>query len=120
VNDIGIDLPVLGLTVVLALVCSLLFGSIPAFRYGHVRAGTGLREGGRSLSQGRERHRTRNTLVVIQVSLAFVLLICSGLMIRTFRALNHVNPGFDVASIQSLHIDIPEAEVSDGEKVFRM
>jgi predicted permease len=120
VSDIGIDLPVLGLTVVLALVCSLLFGSIPAFRYGHVRAGTGLREGGRSLSQGRERHRTRNTLVVIQVSLAFVLLICSGLMIRTFRALNHVNPGFDVASIQSLHIDIPEAEVSDGEKVFRM
>jgi predicted permease len=120
VSDIGIDPPVLGFTVLLALVCSLLFGSIPAFRYGHVRAGTSLREGGRSLSQGRERHRTRNTLVVVQVSLAFVLLICSGLMIRTFRALNHVNPGFDIASIQSLHIDIPEAEVSDGEKVFRM
>ncbi len=118
VSDIGIDPPVLGFTVLLALVCSLLFGSIPAFRYGHVHAGTGLREGGRSLSQGRERHRTRNTLVVIQVSLAFVLLICSGLMIRTFRALNHVNPGFDVASIQSLHIDIPEAEVSDGVQGF--
>ena len=119
-NDIGIDLPVLGFTVLLALLCSLLFGSIPAFRYGHISAGTGLREGGRSLSQGRERHRTRNTLVVIQVSLAFVLLICSGLMIRTFRALNHVNPGFDVASIQTLHIDIPEAEVSDNDKVIRM
>ncbi|HVT98666.1 MAG TPA: ABC transporter permease [Acidobacteriaceae bacterium] len=119
-GDIGIDLPVLGFAVLLALLCSLLFGSIPAFRYGHVSAGTGLREGGRSLSQGRERHRTRNTLVVVQVGLAFVLLICSGLMIRTFRALNHVNPGFDVAGIQTLHIDIPEAEVSDPVQVMRM
>lgn len=119
-NDIGINLPVLGFTVLVALFCSLLFGSIPALRYGRVRAGTGLREGGRSLSQGRERHRTRNTLVVIQVSLAFVLLICSGLMIRTFRALTHVSPGFDATPIQTLRISIPEAEVPDADKVIRM
>ena len=49
--------------------------------------GTGLREGGRALSQSRERHRARKILVVVQVALALVLLICSGLMIRTFRAL---------------------------------
>lgn len=120
VSDIGIDLPVLAFTILLAVVCSLLFGSIPAFRYGQIRAGTSLREGGRSLSQGRARHRTRNTLVVIQVSLAFVLLICSGLMIRTFRALAHVNPGFDTTEIQTLHIDIPQAEVSDPDRVLRM
>jgi predicted permease len=119
-DDIGINLPVLGFTVLVALVCSLLFGSIPAFRYAHVRAGTGLREGGRSLSQGRERHRTRNTLVVIQVSLAFVLLICSGLMIRTFRALIRVHPGFDTTSIQTLRILIPDAEVKDAAQVIRM
>lgn len=118
-NDIGIDLPVLGFTVLIALLCSLLFGSIPAFRYAQLRAGTGLREGGRSLSQGRERHRTRNTLVVIQVSLAFVLLICSGLMIRTFRALTHVSPGFDPTSVQTLRIAIPDAEVPDADKVIR-
>jgi len=120
VSDIAVDLPVLAFTVLLAIVCSLLFGSIPAFRYAHVRAGTGLREGGRSLSQGRERHRTRNTLVVVQVSLAFVLLICSGLMIRTFRALTHVNPGFDVSSIQTLRILIPEADVRDPDQVVRV
>lgn len=119
-NNIGIDLPVLGFTVLLALLCSLVFGSIPAFRYAHLRAGTGLREGGRSLSRGRERHRTRNTLVVIQVSLAFVLLICSGLMIRTFRALTHVNPGFDATPIQTLRIAIPDAEVKEADQVIRM
>jgi predicted permease len=119
--DIGIDLPVLAFTLVVSLACSLFFGSIPALRYASSRIGTSLREGGRTLSQGRERHRTRNTLVVIQVSLAFVLLICSGLMIRTFRALTHVNPGFDAASpIQTLRISIPEAEVPDAEKVIRM
>ncbi|HEY1502459.1 MAG TPA: ABC transporter permease [Acidobacteriaceae bacterium] len=119
--DIGIDLPVLAFTLVVSLGCSLLFGSIPALRYAGSRIGTSLREGGRTLSQGRERHRTRNILVVIQVSLAFVLLVCSGLMIRTFRALTHVNPGFDAASpIQTLRISIPEAEVPDAEKVIRM
>ncbi len=83
--------------------------------------GTGLREGGRSVSEGRERHRTRNTLVVIQVGLAFVLLICSGLMIRTFRALTHVDAGFDsTAPIQTVRLAIPDAEVPKAENVMRM
>ena len=119
-QDIGIDLTVLGFTIVVSLFCSLLFGSIPALRYASARMGTGLREGGRTLSQGRERHRTRNTLVVIQVGLAFVLLICSGLMIRTFRALTHVDPGFDSqAGIQTFRLAISEVEVPKAENVMR-
>ena len=120
-QDIGINLPVLVFTLLVAFVCSLLFGSIPALRYARARMGTGLREGGRSLSQGRERHRTRNILVIVQVSLAFVLLICSGLMIRTFRALAHVDAGYDTsAPIQTLRINIPQAEVTDSTQVMRM
>ena len=119
-QDIGIDLVVLAFTVVVSLFCSLLFGSIPALRYASARMGTGLREGGRTLSQGRERHRTRNTLVVIQVCLAFVLLICSGLMIRTFRALTHIDPGFDSqAGIQTFRLVISEVEVPKAENVMR-
>jgi predicted permease len=119
-QDIGIDLTVLGFTIVVSLFCSLLFGSIPALRYASARMGTGLREGGRTLSQGRERHRTRNTLVVIQVGLAFVLLICSGLMIRTFRALTHMDPGFDSqAGIQTFRLAISEVEVPKAENVMR-
>lgn len=120
-HDIGIDLPVLGFTVLISLLCSLLFGAIPALRYAGTKTGTGLREGGRSLSQGRERHRTRNILVVVQVSLALVLLICSGLMVRTFQALAHVSPGYDTsAKIQTLHVTIPEAAVPDPDKVIHM
>jgi predicted permease len=119
-QDIGIDLNVLFFTLGVTLVCSLLFGSVPALRYAGMRIGTGLREG-RTTSQGRERHRTRNTLVVIQVSLAFVLLISSGLMIRTFRALIQVDAGYDTAAkIQTVKLDIPEADVPKDDDVFRM
>jgi len=120
-HEIGINLPVLVFTLIVSLFASLLFGSIPILRYAGARLGTGLREGGRSLSQSRERHRTRNTLVVVQVGLACVLLICSGLMMRTFRALTQVNPGYvNPAQVQTLRLTIPEAQVSDPEKVLRM
>ena len=119
-HDIGIDMTVLVFTLGVALFCSLLFGSIPALRYAGTSVGTGLR-GSRTSSQGRERHRTRNTLVVIQVSLAFVLLICSGLMIRTFRALTHVDGGYDTtAKIQTVRLGIPEADVPKDDDVLRM
>jgi len=119
-HDIGIDLNVLLFTLGVALFCSLLFGSIPALRYAGTSVGTGLR-GSRTSSQGRERHRTRNTLVVTQVSLAFVLLICSGLMIRTFRALIHVDAGYDTAAkIQTVRLGIPEADVAKEDDVLRV
>ncbi|HKT87854.1 MAG TPA: ABC transporter permease [Candidatus Sulfotelmatobacter sp.] len=122
-RDIGIDVPVLLFTLGLALFVSLVIGMIPVLRYSGVRAGTGLREGGRSLSQSRERHRARKALVVVQVALALVLLICSGLMIRTFRALAHVWPGFqDPNTLQAFDIDIPETQIPDtqGERVVRI
>jgi predicted permease len=57
----------------------------------------------------------------VQVALALVLLICSGLMIRTFRALTHVNPGFaNARELQTFRISIPETEVREPERVVRM
>jgi predicted permease len=123
IAEIGIDAPVLLFTLVVALLSSLLFASIPIFKYAGSHLNTGLREGGRASSQSREQHRARNVLVVLQVSLALVLLICSGLMIRTFRALMHVNPGFrDAAGIQTFGISIPEAQIPEAEpeRVARM
>src|SRR5579863_1338534 len=121
ITNIGINLPVLLFTLAIALLTSLLFGLIPVLKYAGARAGTGLREGGRTLSQGRERHRARNILVTVQVALALVLLICSGLMIRTFRALTHVNPGFaDPADVQTFRIDIPSSDVAADAQVPRV
>jgi predicted permease len=121
VGDIGIDGPVLLFTLLVSLFASLLFGAVPILKYAGAHAGTGLREGGRTLSQSKERHRARNILVTVQVALAFVLLVCSGLMIRTFRALTQVNPGFSrPAQVQSFRLYIPETEVKKDEDVLHM
>ena len=95
--------------------------TIPVFKYAGRQLGTGLREGGRNSSEGRERHRTRSVLVVAQVAMALVLLISSGLMIRTFRALRQVQPGFtSPEEILTLRVSIPEAQVPDADRTLRM
>ncbi len=122
-HEIGIDTPVLLFTLGLALFVSVVIGIIPVIKFSGVHINTGLREGGRALSQSRERHRARKTLVVVQVALALVLLICSGLMIRTFRALVQVSPGFsDPQSLLSFFIYIPDTQIpaGQGERVVRM
>src|SRR3984893_11597754 len=121
INEVGSNGPVLLFTLLISLLASLLFGSVPILKYAGARLTTGIREGGRGLSQSKEQHRARNTLVVVQVALALVLLICSGLMIRTFRALTKVNPGFtNPAELQTFRISIPETHVKEPERVVRM
>ena len=120
-NEIGIDPLVLGFTVVISLLSGLFFGLIPAVKYAGPRLALTLRGGGRTMSQGRERHRARDVLVVMQVGLALVLLIGSGLMIRTFQALREVQPGFThPEQVQLLRISIPETQVKEPERVMRM
>jgi predicted permease len=123
IHEIGIDFPVLLFTLGLALFTSLMIGAIPVIKYAGASVNSGLREGGRALSQSRERHRARKALVIVQVALALVLLICSGLMIRTFRALMHVSPGFDAPdSVQTFRFYIPETQIPDTQRdrVVRM
>src|SRR5207302_8924709 len=120
-NDIGIDRLVLLFTLGVTMVAGLLFGSMLPLRYAGVRVGTGLRETGRSVSASRERHRARNALVVIQVGLALVLLVSSGLMIRTFHALIHVQPGFTApAEVETFHVHFPREMIKAPERLVRM
>jgi putative ABC transport system permease protein len=118
-DNISIDLPVILFTLVVSLAAGLLFGLAPVARYAAPSITTALRAGGRTLSQSRERHRARNVLVVVQVTLACVLLISSGLMIRTFQSLRNVDPGFQAADLQTLRLFIPEATTKDSERAVR-
>jgi len=121
VDEISIGAPVLLFTAIVALAASALFGMVPVFKYAGPQLGTALRAGGRSLSDSGERHRARSVLVVIQVALALVLLVSSGLMIRTFQALRHVDPGFlRPQEVQTFRISIPESAVKEPEAVVRM
>lgn len=100
----------------------LLFGLIPVIKYAATpMLNDHLRQGGRTQSQGRERHRARNLLVVTQVALALMLLIGAGLMIRTIQAMTRVDPGFtDPAGILTLRIAITGKQAPEPERVVRM
>jgi len=120
-DEIGIDPLVLAFAFGVSLLAGALFGVIPVLKYARPRVATALQGISRTVSQGREHHRARNTLVVVQVALALVLLIGSGLMIRTFQQLRSVQPGFTHAEeIQILHSRTPAAIANEPERMMRM
>lgn len=121
INSIAIDPLVLAFTLAISLTAGLVFGLAPVFKYARPQLSNALRSGGRSLSASKDRHRARSVLVVVQVALAMVLLVSSGLMIRTFQALRNVDPGFSRANeVQTLRIGIPDTQVKEPELVIRM
>ena len=112
-GDVTLDAPVLLFTLAVSVLAGLLFGLFPVFKQGRVNLVNALKEGGRGGSAGRERHRARNALVVGQMALALVLLVGSGLMIRTFHALRSVDPGFSGGEeVLTFRLGIPSAEVA--------
>ena len=120
-GEISIDAATFAFTFAAALVASLLFGLIPALKYASPRAIATLRAGGgRLATAGRGRHRSQNALAVAQLALALVLLVASGLMIRSFQALHRVEPGFArPEQIQTVRITIPDTELVSPERVIR-
>jgi predicted permease len=111
-EEISISPAVLLFTVGVATLACLVVSLLPVLRYEEFNLVSALKEGGRGASSSRQRNRVRNALVVAQVALAMVLLIGSGLMIRSFRALMAVEPGFrDPESVLTVRVSIPSAEV---------
>jgi len=120
-NEIGIDSTVLLFTFGISLFSGVLFGLFPLFKYGRMSLTAALKEGGRGGSEGRERHRARSFLVVVQIALALVLLVGSGLMIRSFQAMRKVNPGFvNPEDVLTVRLSIPSAEVEKPDQVLSM
>jgi putative ABC transport system permease protein len=116
VEEIGLQPVVLLFTLGIALAAGLLFGVIAVLKFGAPSL-TALREGGRAGSGGPGGQRARDTLVVTQVALAFVLLVSSGLMVRTFVALRQVDPGFARPEhVQTFRVAIPEALIGDVQQ----
>jgi len=119
-SEITLDTRTLGFTLLLSLLSGLLFGLIPALKYAGPRTSLALRSAGRTIGASRERHRARNLLVIGQVSMAFVLIVSAGLMIRTFQALRTVEPGFtDARHLQLMRISIPDSLIQEPERVTR-
>jgi len=91
----------------LAVLTTVLFGVLPAVQLTRARAGEALKDGGRGNSGGGA--HVRRALVVCQVSLAVVLLVGAGLLLKSFARVVSVPGGFDAADVLTARISVPEA-----------
>ena len=103
-GEIGISPTALLYTVAISLSAGLLFGVLPALRTGSERMLATLRDGGRGTTIGRERHLARSAMVVAQVALALIVLVGSGLMVRSFQQLRSVDTGFQAEGLLTFRI----------------
>jgi putative ABC transport system permease protein len=107
-DQVALDLRVLLFTSAATLTTGLLFGLIPAFNASRTDLTTPLREGGHGSTGGRG--GLRSALVVVQVAAAAMLLISSGLLIRSFHRLQQVDTGFDSRAVMTTRVDLPAAK----------
>ena len=98
-DQVSLDPIVLGFTAAAAIASALLFGIVPALRASRVDVADMLRAGGRSASLAGAGKWLRAGVVTAEVALAFVLLVGSGLMIRSFVSLQRAEPGFDPSGV---------------------
>jgi predicted permease len=110
-NEVRLDALVVAFTCVLSLVTVFVLGSLPLVRFTPVIHS--LHETGRGSAPGRARHAARHLLMGVQVALALVLLVSSGLMLRSFQKLRAVDPGFDATSTLTFRIGLPRTDYPD-------
>jgi putative ABC transport system permease protein len=113
----GVDARVLGFTVLAALSTGVLFGLAPAWQAAKTDLNETLKDGAKGGADGARRNRLRHALVVAEVALAFVLLVCSGLLLNSFLRLRRVNPGFDPHNVLTFRIALPASRYAQLTQV---
>jgi predicted permease len=119
--EISLEPVSVGFALAVSVMCGLLFGLMPILKYTAPHVAPMLGSSGRAITLTRERHRSQNTLIAVQIALAVILLVSAGLMIRSFEALRRVNAGFvEPHHVQSITISIPPREVAEPQRVTRI
>jgi len=113
-DQTGIDVPVLGFTLLVSLVTGALFGLLPAWQAGRTpEVSRTLKEESGTVSAERERGRTRRALVTAELALALVLLAGAGLLIRSFVHLARTDLGISPEGVLTFQVSLPEATYDD-------
>ena len=112
--DVGIDLPVLLFTLLLAIVTGIAFGAAPLLHVGTKSVGIALRDAGSRSTAGSARHRVRRGLVIGEIALAVMLVVGAGLLMRSFWNLMKVDSGFNRDNLTTFNIVLPAATYADS------
>jgi putative ABC transport system permease protein len=116
VEEIHLDFRVLLFTLGVSILTGILFGLAPALQATKTDLIDALKEGGRGGGAGRRRLQLRGLLIVSEFALALVLLIGSGLMIKSFIRLQDVKPGFEPSGLLTFRLALPEAKYPEFPK----
>ena len=114
--NVRMDATVLLFTAGAAIAAGILFGIIPAWQISRLDRFDALKEGGRSGSAGLRRQRLRGGLVIGEVALALVLLVSTGLFLRSLASLEEVNPGFSAQGVMTGFVALPPNHYKDPAK----
>jgi putative ABC transport system permease protein len=106
-EDIGLDLSVLAFTAVVTIVAGVLFGLVPAWRAMRPNVMDVLQEGSRGSTPSRAARKLSDVMVVAEVSLALMLLVSAGLLVRSFVRLTAIDPGYKTSGIVATHVVLP-------------
>ena len=116
--EVSVDGTVLLFVLLISLATGVLFGVLPAWRTSRLDPGAALREGAtRSVASNRGRNRLHNWLVIAETALGLVLLVGSGLLIRSFVQIVRVNPGFNPHHVLTASIDLPEKRYTQVQHI---
>ncbi len=119
-QGVGLNLTVLGWTLVVSLVTGVVFGIAPALEATRVDLNDALKEGGKgSGGTGARSSRLRGALVVVEVALALVLLVSAGLLVKSFARLRGVNAGFNSENVLTMAARLPGGKYSEDEQVVK-
>ena len=116
-SDVGLDWRVLSFTLLLSIGSCVLFGLIPAWHASEPDLHNALEQAGRSSGPGSYRLLFRKSLVVFQVSIAVMLVIGAGLLIRSFWLLQQVDPGFQPERVLSVGITLPFTKYAEPQRI---
>lgn len=116
-DQIAVDGTMLAFVTVVSLVSGLLFGVLPAWRMSRLDPSFALREGGRGAAGSRGQNRLQGWLVIAETALGLVLLIGSGLLLRSFVRVVHVDPGFDAQNVLTADLNLPERQFTQEQQI---
>ena len=119
VGEVRVDTAVAACTTLVAVVVAIVFGVVPLWRHRSVGPSAMLRGGGRSATTDRSSGRARQFLIVAQVAMATVLLVASGLVLRSFQKLRAVDPGFRADGVMTFRIALPPSRYPTPADVAR-
>jgi len=117
--EVQMDARVLLFALAVSVFTGLLFGMAPAIQATRPDLASSMKEESRGSSGGAGRRRVRDGLIVAEVALAFVLLVMSGLMMRSFMGLMNVDAGFDSTNLLTVRLPIATERFSDPDQLNR-